>query len=146
MKEIDKTRENIRISDLDDIQKKDLFEKFVDGGGKVISERNQRRSLAIDRDKQYEYRNRLDDHYRALKSKEVTSTPKKKSSAGAGSSANVTSGLLLAGFRIRMRLRFLRITPLSTIYFHKKFLKSFSEEFKPALITMQMIYYHFFTI
>jgi len=144
MKEIDKTRENIRISDLDDIQKKDLFEKFVDGGGKVISERNQRRSLAIDRDKQYEYRNRLDDHYRALKSKEVTSTPKKKSSAGAGSSANVTSGLLLAGFRIRMRLRFLRITPLSTIYFHKKFLKSFSEDYKPALITMQMIYYHFF--
>ena len=146
MKEIDKTKENIRINDLDDIQKKDLFDKFVDAGGKVVSERDKRRSLVIDREKQSEYRNRLDDHYRTIKSKDgsPSSSPIKKKSSSGTSSVNVTSGLLLAGFRIRMRLRFLRVTPLSTVFFHKKFLKSFSEDYKPALITMQMIYYHFF--
>ena len=144
MKEIDKTKENIRINDLDDIQKKDLFDKFVDAGGKVVSERDKRRALVIDREKQSEYRNRLDYHYRNFKSKDGSSSPSKKKSSSNTPTVNITSGLLMAGFRIRMRLRFLRVTPLSTVYFHKKFLKSFSEDYKPSLITMQMIYYHFF--
>lgn len=144
MKDIDKTKDNIRITELDDIQRKDLFDKFVDAGGKVVSDREKKRALAIDREKQYEYRNRLDDHYRSLKSRNSGSTEVKGRSVSVGTSQNISSGLLFAGFRIRMKLRFLRVTPLSTVYFNKKFLKSFSEDYKPALISMQMMYYHFF--
>lgn len=147
MKEIDKTKENIRISDLDDMRRKELFDKFVDAGGKVITDREKRRSLAIDREKQSEYQKRLDDHYRSLKSdRKQSSSPNTPSSGrGSGSASSFTSsGLLFAAFRIRMRLRFLRVTPLSTVYFHKNFLKHFSEDYKPALIGIQMIYYHFF--
>lgn len=144
MKDIDKTKENIRITDLDDIQRKDLFDKFVDAGGKVASEREKKRALAIDREKQYEYRNRLDDHYKSIKSKDIRSSAAKSGSGTVGPSVNISSGLLFAGFRTRMKLRFLRVTPLSTVYFHKKFLKNFSEDYKPALISLQMIYYHFF--
>ncbi len=144
MKDIDKTKENIRITDLDDIQRKDLFDKFVDAGGKVVSDREKKRALAIDREKQCEYRNRLDDHYRSLKSRDSSSSGVKGRSGSAGASSNISTGFLFAGFRIRMKLRFLRVTPLSTIYFNKKFLRSFSEDYKPALISMQMIYYHFF--
>lgn len=144
MKEIDKTKENIRITELDDIQRKDLFNKFVDAGGKVVSNRGKKRALAIDREKQYEYRNRLDDHYKSLKSRNNSSSEIKVSSEPVRVSPNIASGSLFAGFRIRMKLRFLRITPLSTVYFNKKFLKNFSEDYKPALISMQMMYYHFF--
>lgn len=144
MKEIDKTKENIRITDLDDIQRKDLFDKFVDAGGKVVSDRDKKRALAIDREKQSQYRNKLDDHYKSLKSMDTGSFAGKRRSGPAVYSANITSGLHFADFRIRMKLRFLRVTPLSTVYFHKKFLKRFSEDYKPAMITMQMIYYHFF--
>ncbi len=146
MKEIDKTKENIRINDIDEIGRKELFDKFVDAGGKVVSDREKRRSLAIDREKQSEYQQRLDDHYRSLKSDQKPAASRRggASGRGSGSSAFLTSGLLFAPFRIRMRLRFLRVTPLSTVYFHKSFLRRFSEDYKPALIGIQMIYYHFF--
>lgn len=147
MKEIDKTKENIRINDLDDIRRKELFDKFVDAGGKVITDRQKRRSLAIDREKQSEYQKRLDDHYRSLKTDRRDSSLNNRPTSGRGSSSASTflsSGLLFVPFRIRMRLRFLRITPLSTVYFHKSFLRHFSEDYKPALISIQMIYYHFF--
>ncbi len=147
MKEIDKTKENIRISDIDNIRRKELFDKFVDAGGKVVTDRDKRRSLAIDREKQSEYQQRLDDHYRSLKSDQRPVSSRKGGASGQGSGSSssfLTSGLLFASFRIRMRLRFLRVTPLSTVSFHKIFLKRFSEDYKPALIGIQMVYYHFF--
>ena len=55
MKEIDKTKQNIRVNDIDESQRKDLFNRFKDAGGKVISDRDSRRSLIIDREKQKQH-------------------------------------------------------------------------------------------
>ena len=55
MKEIDKTKKNLRVDQIDDGQRKALFNKFKDAGGKVLSEKEQKRALVIDREKQKQH-------------------------------------------------------------------------------------------
>lgn len=40
MKKIEKTKENIKVDELDERTRKQMFEKFVQAGGKVIQERD----------------------------------------------------------------------------------------------------------
>ena len=44
-------------------QRKDLFNKFKDAGGEVLSEKDERRNLIIDREKQKQHQQKLDEHY-----------------------------------------------------------------------------------
>jgi predicted transcriptional regulator len=63
--DIDKIKAKLRLNEIDEAQRKELFKKFTDAGGKVISEREKRRSLMIDREKQKEHQRRLDEHHKA---------------------------------------------------------------------------------
>lgn len=137
MKELDKTKQNLRINEINDNQRKDLFNKFKDAGGKVVSDRETRRSLIIDREKQKQHQQRLDEHYsnkRVPLNTRIVSTKKKvQTTPGISSTA-------FDRFRIRMRLRFLGITGFNTVFFSNSFFKKFNDYYKPSLIQIQMIF------
>lgn len=137
MKEIDKTKQNLRVSEIDDIQRKDLFNKFKDAGGQVLSERDVRRSLVIDRDKQKQHQQRLDDHY---SNKRVIANKRVPSQKKALSAVSERSSTFLDRFRIRVRLRMLGITGFNTTFFKKSFFQKFNDQYKPSLIEIQMIF------
>lgn len=142
MKEIDKTKKNLRIDQIEDDQRKVLLNKFKDAGGKVLSEKDQRRALVIDRDKQRQHQQKLDQHFGNKRiPKSDTGSVKgngviKKSHTG--KSAPEFSSF--DRFRIRMRLRFLGITGFNTVFFKKRFFKKFANEYKPSLIEIQLIF------
>ncbi len=137
MKEIDKTKQNLRVNDIDDTQRRDLFNKFKDAGGQVLSEREARRSLVIDRDKQKQHQQRLDEHYinkRVPSNQRVVSQKKIYPAVSARTSSAIDR------FRIRMRLIILGITGFNTVFFKQSFFQKFNDNYKPALIEIQMIF------
>jgi len=142
MKEIDKTKQNIRLDKIDDGQRKTLFNKFKDAGGKVLTEKEQRRALVIDREKQRQHQQKLDKHFsnkRVPKSdspfmKKPVITKKGHSASPAPESSPFDR------FKIRMRLRILGVTGFNTIFFKKRFFKRFTDEYKPSLIEIQLIF------
>jgi len=137
MKEIDKTKHNIRINEIDDGQRKDLFNKFKDAGGKVISEKEKRKNLIIDRDKQKKHQQHLDIHYN---NKRVSSPNRVIVSKKNVSTLSSKSPSLFEKFRIRMRLRILGITGFNTVFLKKSFFYKFNYYYKPSLIETQMLF------
>ncbi|MBI4979544.1 MAG: hypothetical protein HZC28_18850 [Spirochaetes bacterium] len=76
MANVEKTRSNIRVGELDDQERKELFGKFVSGGGKVITERDERAAkLKASEDKIKLLRKRLDDRIEAHKKNVEAGTP-----------------------------------------------------------------------
>jgi hypothetical protein len=137
MKEIDKTKQNLRINDIDDGQRKDLFNKFKDAGGQVLSERESRRALIIDRDKQKQHQQKLDEHY---SNKRVPSNKRVVSSKKSIPAASSIPSSAFDRFRIRMRLRLYGITGFNTVFFKRSFFQKFNDYYKPSLIETQMIF------
>jgi len=137
MKEIDKTKQNLRVNEIDDSQRKDLFNKFKDAGGQVISDRDARRSLIIDREKQKQHQQRLDDHYT---NKRIPSNQRIPSQKKASSVVSSRTSTAFERFRIRMRLRMLGVTGFNTVFFKKSFFQKFNDYYKPSLIEIQMVF------
>ncbi len=137
MKELDKTKQNIRINEIDDGKRKELFNKFKDAGGQVLSERDAKRNLVIDREKQKQHQKKLDEHYgskRIISEKQVTVSKNLSSYIPAVSSSPFDR------FRIRMRLRIFGITKFNTVFFKKSFFQKFNDHYKPSLIETQMLF------
>lgn len=137
MKEIDKTKQNLRVNEIDDSQRKDLFNKFKDAGGQVISDRDARRSLIIDREKQKQHQQRLDDHYSNKRIPSNQRIPSQKKTSTVVSNRTSTA---FDRFRIRMRLRILGVTGFNTVFFKKSFFQKFNDYYKPSLIEIQMVF------
>ncbi len=137
MKEIDKTKQNLRVNEIDDGQRKDLFNKFKDAGGLVISDRDARRSMIIDRDKQKQHQQRLDEHY---SNKRLPSNQRIASQKKFSSSVSPRSSSVFERFRIRMRLRILGITGFNTVFFKNSFFQKFNDYYRTSLIEIQMIF------
>lgn len=141
MKEIDKTKENIKVSQLDESQRKKLFQQFVDAGGQVQTERQARRSLMIDRNKQKEHQKKLDAHYSRLKKPENSKKPAGSTAVSMQSyTPERPEEIPFEKFRIRMRLRFQGITRFSTIFYKNRFLNNMNLKYKPALMELQNAY------
>ncbi len=138
MKEIDKTKQNIKVNQLDDSQRKKLYQKFVDSGGQVLNEKQVRRNMVIDREKQKEHQKRMDEHFTRVK----TSTGTKTTSASRSKSASttLTPHVPFSNFRIRMRLFFHGVTGLNTFFYKNRFLKNMNLRYKPALMEIQNTY------
>jgi len=137
MKELDKTKQNIRVNEIDFNQRKDLFNKFKDAGGEVLSERERKRNLIIDREKQKQYKQRLDDHFSGKKVPSTKRVVSQKKNTPANTPIQYSP---FDRFRIRMRLRFLGVTGFNTGFLKKSFLKKFNDYYKPSLIEIQMIF------
>ena len=140
MKEIDKTRDNIRVQNLEDDARKELFKRFTDAGGKVVKERRPI-PIVFDRKKQKEMLEKIDSHRASRPKKEV----KKDSYSYSSSSANVS---LSNSFADKLATRFVLFFSGVTTFSGKKikpgFIEKFSDEYKSALIELQMIYLDIF--
>ena len=148
MKEIDKTKENIGVDNLDQKTRKELFEKFVDGGGEVNTDRRKRRPMVIDRDKQKDYQTRLDSHYKQKKTTTPSARKKAlKKNAVTGKSSPTGEGWFnraIKQLKVSLHLKFMKITKSRGYYFNLKFLERFNNSYKPALMEIQVIYLDLF--
>ena len=144
MKEIDKTKQNIRIDDINLEQRNDLFKKFTEAGGQVIDERSTKKNLTIDREKQKEHQKMFDQHYK----EKISSQRKKNADAQdrnpSGAASYQPASSVFDRFKIVIKLKFLGVTGFSSVFFKKTFFKKFVNYYKPSLIKIQMIYLSLF--
>lgn len=153
MSKIDKTKENIGITNLDDKTKKDLFNKFVQAGGQVVTEKKERGFKDFDREKQKQYRQKIESHKAKLqKAKPVSAAGQTKSVAKrAEVKVQARSEQKRSSFStfidrtiIRFKLMFLGVADFWGGYYKTGFIERFNTEYKAALLELQMIYLDIF--
>ncbi len=148
---IDKTKDNIGVSRLDEKTRKNLFEKFVESGGKVVEEKKTGRRLTIDRNKQKQFLKRVENrpaNRRVNKEKtapaETRPAAVKKNVVENDAGAPGAFGLFLDRLKLRFKLKFLGITGFNGYYFNNKFFKKFNNLYKPALMDAQIMFLEIF--
>lgn len=134
MSQIDKTRDNIRVSNIDDSSRKELFQKFIDAGGKVVKEKTPK-PIIFDREKQKQLSAKLDNINQSRKNK----TPR-TSSYQVNNVGEFNTPLFLDSFTNKLLLFFSGTTNISGKILKNSFLNKFSEEYKIALIELQLLY------
>jgi hypothetical protein len=154
MSKIDKTRENVKITNLDEKSRKDLFDRFVDAGGEVIKERRKHGLTEFDREKQKQYRQRLEEHGSKKKSSKLSATGDSKKKTKSSQEKQISSETLrtpsfidrvITRWSIRLHLYFMRVTDFSTFYFNPAFLSQLNHEYKTALLELQLEYIDVFS-
>ncbi len=151
---IDKTKQNIGLSQLDDKEKKQLFNRFVEAGGKVINEGRRKGQGGIARGPREGFRKKSGGDSRngqagkpaASMRKESGSKPEIKSYRVAPAiRTNRNSFIrLLERWRIRLRLFFMGVTEFSGSYLTTSFLEKLNLDLKTALQELQIAYIDLF--
>jgi hypothetical protein len=141
MGQIDKTRENIRARELEEAKRKELFDKFVNAGGKVVKEKRAK-PMVFDRAKQRALAEKLDQHHRSRK--EAVKKSASVLQTAVGSDSMKGGGNVIDALLIRLSLWFSGITGLSGRSLKNSFLTKFNDEYKTALIELQMLYLDIF--
>jgi hypothetical protein len=151
MSNIDKTKKNIGVSQLDVKEKKQLFEKFVDAGGKVIKEKRKGGMSNFNRQKQGLYKNELERQRQKLKSTKRQPEKKQNKSVAAAKTYTPDKRMAATPFRrfltnlhIHLKLFFMGVSDISVYYFTKKFLESLNLEVRSALLEVQLVYMEIF--
>ncbi|MDR3237891.1 MAG: hypothetical protein LBT84_05240, partial [Spirochaetia bacterium] len=67
MRKIDDTKKTIGIKQLSDDERKRLFANLQKAGGQVINDTPVKKHVVIDRDKQMQYKTRIEEHQRNMK-------------------------------------------------------------------------------
>jgi tetratricopeptide (TPR) repeat protein len=148
MSRIDDTRQNIGTKKMSDEERKQMFKKFVDGGGEIISERPKRHST-FDREKQKTYRDRIEQQKQQMREKSNNPSSKKRSSSGGSSENHVENNLnpIVRYFHllnIRFNLLIRGVTDASGKNIKKNFIQQFNSEYKTAIMHFQMLYIELF--
>lgn len=147
MRKIDDTKDSIRVDKINDEERKKLFNDLTKAGGQVITDKP-KKSMVIDRNKQREYRERLDKHQRSL----TPSTAKHRKNA-AGVKQNKTPNeseyhhplTFAKNLMLRFRLRFsLRVCQARFVFFTPKFIDSLMGIYKTALLEAKVQYVDIF--
>ncbi len=142
MADLDKTKENIGISRLDEDTRKKMFEKFVDSGGEVVSEKKKRMErLTIDREKQKQYLRNFEESKKKIQKSTLPAQKKRQNQRlPVKKSAESRKVSVFDRLHLKILLRMNRIILFNSLYFHKKFLERFNNQYNPALIQVQMAY------
>ncbi len=154
MSKIDKTKENIGVSKLDEKTKKDLFNRFVESGGQVVADKKRGGFKDFDREKQKQYRQKIEAHKDKLQ-RERPGTQAKKAAPKAAApqkvkiqAAQPPKAGFFSGFInrtiIRFKLLFMGVTDFWGGYYKTGFIEKFNTEYKTALLETQMIYLDLF--
>jgi hypothetical protein len=153
MSKIDKTKENIGITNLDEKTKKTLFNKFVQAGGQVITEKKESGFKDFDREKQKQYRQKIEAHKEKIQKTKPVSAPKQAKASSASPAVKIQArteqkrGTFAAFFDrmiIRFKLLFLGVADFWGGYYKNGFIERFNTEYKAALLEIQMIYLDLF--
>ncbi len=145
---VDKTKDNIGVSKLDEKTRKNLFEKFVESGGRVVEEKSLKRRLTIDREKQKQFLKRVENRPANKRvKKEKTSVTETRPAVFTKTVAEQdvgAMGLFIDRMKIRFKLKFFGITGFNGYYFNNKFFKKFNNLYKPALMDIQIMFLEIF--
>ncbi len=145
---VDKTKDNIGVSKLDEQTRKNLFSKFVESGGRVVEEKPSSRRLTIDREKQKQFLKRVETrpaNKRVKKDRPVTIEARPVVAKKTDTGQDVgTFGLFIDRVKIRFKLKFLGIAGFNGYYFNNRFFKKFNNLYKPALMDLQIIFLEIF--
>ena len=144
---IDKTKENIGVSKLDEKTRKNLFEKFVEGGGRVVEEKLVRKPVVVDKPAQKEYWRRDAGYQEQGTRGQRTRTSGQKSAAASVKveHAGVNAiALYFSRLKIRFKLNLLGIAGFNGNFFSNRFFKKFNNSYKPALMDIQILYLDIF--
>jgi hypothetical protein len=142
---IDKTRKNIGATGINDKEKKDLFNKFVDAGGKVINETARKSMVDFDREKQKQFKAKVETHRERVQSPAPAPVRNKPQSVPTG---NKSSAIAAPGFfqgiwfrlKIRLKLFFLGVTDFYGMNLKPGFLERVNSDYKASLIEIQLLY------
>ncbi len=159
----DKTKENLGLTNLDNHSRKELYDKFVDAGGKVISEREKRRQKALELERSTKKTSSRSSSGGRPASKagakpsgkqeknqraETIKSPSQSSQKGNRRvpAAPVENGKssFLDRLYMRLKLKFSGVAQLNGLYFDKKFFKRFHDYYNPALLEIQLLYMELF--
>ena len=143
MEKVDKTKKNINVTNLDDKTKKELFDKFVSAGGKVVREDRRQGMTDYDRELQKKYNARLAAHKKTLNTPSRTKTapaamakktiqPKKTARASAYRPQR-TAYSFIDRWHIRFRL-FLGVTDLYGTTITSNILRNLQRNTNPRLL------------
>src|SRR4030042_3261920 len=147
---IDKTKENIGVSKLDERSRQELFEKFVERGGKVIDEKTLRRKYASDNLKQRPFIRRVDvidgEYKRKIKKEKLRATTAQDPAVSKSGQQSEIGGLahLFSMMKLKLKLGVLGITGLNGYYFNNRFIRKFNNQYKPALMELQILFLEIF--
>jgi hypothetical protein len=147
MDKIDKTKENIGVTELDESTRKKLFDKFVNAGGEIMTERQKRRTLMIDRDSQRRMQRKLDNQRERQAAGQNMRRPRQASLKKTPMMKKKESLSLVEHIRnlkLRIKLRFFQITRYNGLYFNIRFLEKFNNIYKPALMEIQVVFLNLF--
>jgi hypothetical protein len=154
---IDKTRKNIGAEQLNEREKKQLFNKFVEAGGQVVQNKKQRALADFDRDKQQQFRSKIDSHSQKLS--EGEKRPAQRAAGNNRLAARQTAAAPLPvpekgifnslirfinRWQIRFHLFTMGVSDLYGEHLSKKFLERFNSGMKSALLEMQLVYLDIF--
>ena len=144
---IDKTKENIGISKLDEKTRKQMFDKFVDSGGKVIDERAKKGNLIIDREKQKQFQQRIEKHPNSRQKREKQQSSSSRPRTGSRTTISGTDGPLSGFFgriKLRIMLKAYGVTGFNGYYFNNNFFRKFNSIYKVALMELQINFLEIF--
>ena len=147
---IDKTKENIGVSKLDERTRQELFEKFVERGGKVIDEKTLRRKYASDNLKQRPFIRRVDvidgEYKRKIKKEKLRATTAQDPAVSKSGQQSEIGGLahLFSMMKLKLKLGVFGITGLNGYYFNNRFIRKFNNQYKPALMELQILFLEIF--
>jgi hypothetical protein len=154
MSKLDKTKENIGVTNLDEKTKKQLFNKFVESGGQVMTEKKQSGFKDFDREKQKQFKQKIDTHKEKIQKTSPSSAAGKKPQAAAQQqkvrvqAVQPRSSGLFGGWInrtiIRFKLLFMGVTDFWGGYYKTGFIEKFNTEYKSAMLEIQMIYLDLF--
>ncbi len=137
---IDKTRDNIRATELDEQTRKELFGKFVDAGGEVIRDREaKRKGLSIDRDKQRALISQQEQK-RNQRRQEWDELQRKKGSPKSASRSKIQGTGFLDRMKINIFCWLKGACNFGGEYIQPKFAANIIGEFKNAISGLNLLY------
>ncbi|MBN1499290.1 MAG: hypothetical protein JW982_04005 [Spirochaetes bacterium] len=142
----DNTRDNIKVQQLTDEDRKQMFNKFRDAGGEVIKEKK-KRPIIINREKQRELVEKMDSHYQ--QSRSVSGSSRRKSTFAVPESivSEKKENIFIRmfdSFKTRFVLSFSGVTDFSGSVFKQKFFERYKSDYQTALAEMQLLYMDLF--
>ena len=151
MKSIEKTKENIGVSELDEQTRKGLFNKFIEAGGRVIEDKKKAPLTEFDREKQKKFLRQIEKKNKSrsektIRQKKLDEAARIRSAAIYREIQRDHSRLLLFLERllINLRLFFMRILEFNGFFLNKKFLQVFDNIYKNSLNEVQLLFIDIF--
>jgi hypothetical protein len=146
---VDKTKDNIKVTKLEEKDRKELFDKFVKGGGKVIVDSEKKKIISIDKEKQRTFILKEDEKrkQRLDKSKDLEEIRKRTLESFKKSARTASPELrlsLFSRFRINFKCWLLGVSPLTGSLVTAKFLEFLDRDVSLAISNLNVIFFELF--